>query len=231
VASITGGGASTGPFTGDYTFKLEWMRPNGRLSASAEYPLDSPENMDAIQIAVDKWEEYVILTDPKPGYKKPGEAKVTDGVFHGTQLDNTKDINTYGRIIIPRYWPRSYLDRPVPVTPTIETLRSNHPQRMADFRKAEAAILDMIDAIEASPLYEVENPETATFPLQDLAERMKAHISYPDADLRDRAEFDRNGTNAWIDPAKSGALFEYFFGFIPPNNDTGYVNGNGPFAF
>jgi hypothetical protein len=102
---------------------------------------------------------------------------------------------------------------------------------MADFRKAEAAILDMIDAIEASPLYEVENPETAPFPLQELAEVMKKHISYTNTALTDRVELDRRGADAWIDPAKSGALFEYFFGFIPPNDSTGYVNGNGPFAF
>ena len=67
-------------------------------------------------------------------------------------------------------------------------------------------------------------------PLWELADKMKKHISYT-LDLNDRTELDRNGTDAYINPAKSGGLFEYFFGFIPPNDDTWYVEGTGHFAF
>jgi hypothetical protein len=237
VANIAGTatGSGTGIFVGVYSYTLEWIRPDGILFPNGDYLLDSPENIAALNDALAVWIEYETLTDPLPGYKKPGEGKTTSGVFSGGKLDNSSAaINANGRLILPRYWPRSYLDRPIPVTPTIETWKSNRPQRAADFQSAVQDIQDMIDAIEASPLYELEDPAAGFAPLKKLHERMEAYSAYPDTELKDRTEFDippgGNGAG-FVDTTKSGPLFEYYFGFIPSNDGTWYLNAGGPFAF
>jgi hypothetical protein len=235
LARITGTDSDTGIFVGAHSYTLEWIRPNGRLFPNADYPLDSPENIEALNDALDVWMEYETLADPLPGYKKPGEGKTTSGVFSGGKLDNRyAAISANGRLILPRYWPRSYLDRPVPVTPTIETWMSNHEQRATDFQHAVQAIQDLIEDIKASPLYGLVDPEAGFAPLKTLQARMEAYIAYPDTELHDRTEFDippgGNGAG-FVDSTKSGPLFEYYFGFIPPNDGTWYLNAGGPFAF
>jgi hypothetical protein len=106
--------------------------------------------------------------------------------------------------------------------------------REEDFQKAVQDIQDLIDAIQASPLYGLVDPETDSAPLKELQARMEAYIAYPDTELHDRTEFDippgGNGAG-FVDSAKSGPLFEYYFGFIPPNDGTWYLNEGGPYAF
>jgi hypothetical protein len=237
VAKITGTvtDSGTGISVGSYSYALEWMMPPTKiLSPNAEYPLDSPENIAALNDALAVWREYETRTDPLPGYKLPGvEGKTTDGVFREGLLDNSPAALSDGRrLIIPRYWPRSYVDRPIPVTPTRETWMSNHEQRAADFLKARQAILDMIVLIVASPLYEVVDPATGSAPLQTLQARMEAYIDYPNV-LYDREYFDiaADGVSGTIDTAQSGPLFEYYFGYIPANDESGYVIADGPYAF
>jgi hypothetical protein len=237
VATITGieNTSGSGIFVGVYSYGLEWIRPNGRLSPNGDYPLDTPENIKALNDALDVWREYEILTDPLPGYKKAGEEKTTKGVFVTGKLDNTyATLSSRGRLIIPRYWPRSYVERPVPVDPTIETWLSNLPQRAEDFEAAEQAIRDMVDLIVASPLYELMDPETGFAPLKKLRERMEAYTAYPNINLEDRKELDippgGNGAG-FIDSTKSGPLYEYYFGHIPSKTEYLKTGDDATFAF
>ncbi|GHT45075.1 hypothetical protein AGMMS49965_21710 [Bacteroidia bacterium] len=124
-----------------------------------------------------------------------------------------------GDIIINRYCSES--DTP-PATLTAQS--ASLAQRRTAYKELVTQLSDLMTDMAASPLWDDLGTD-ATNPLRMLHTFIEGLITYPspltDAKLIDRTEFSVAGSSgdrqrATISAGETSALFEYYFGYVPP---------------
>jgi hypothetical protein len=199
----------------DYQFKLTEESVSGDL-----------DTIDKLKDVYDKWLDYVapmdalpFLSGGKTGSKVYSVWTESEG---GALLDNT------GQLVIPRYWDKAWGE-------LTKTNWTDHLDgRVTAFEAAKKRIEDQMAALKTSAFWEVsyeEDGDDPVFPLQKLHESMENFIKVPSTGLSDRGPWDKDerdeGSGMTIlNPAKTGPLYELYFGHIPAKNE--YVDQSNP---
>jgi hypothetical protein len=220
VASIvdsTGAQPEPGKTFGNYQFSLEWQGYSDDVNSSA--------NIETLKDTYKKWKEYESFVDARPFYPPSGGTIEKDYKVWTTDATPLLKNYTSGKqLVIQRYW-----------SPAWGTLnKANWTTHLVDrktaFEAAKEQIEKQIAQIKESDFYGVKDSVTNKYPLHDLADAMQAFIKVPaTAPYTDRGAWeaaDRNGEETIWNTAKTGPLYELYFGHIPET--TEYVEPGHP---
>jgi hypothetical protein len=210
VASIvdsTGAQPEAGKAFGNYQFKVEWQSYSGDVN--------SPANISVLKVTYSKWKEYESFVDARPFYPPSGGTIEKDyNVWTSDATPLLKNYTSGKQLVIQRYWATAW--------GTLNT--ANWTAHLADrktaFEAAKELIEKQIAAIKESDFYEVSYTEgTVVFPLKKLVEDMEKFIKVPPtAPYTDRGKWEnadrKDGETIW-NTAKTGPLYELYFGHIP----------------
>jgi hypothetical protein len=187
---------------------------------------------DSLQATSDKWDDFVDKLDPLPflvptgGGTKNYEVWIEDD--GKMVLDNS---GATGNLVIRRYW------KPAWGTLTVGTWPGTNAQRKAAFLEAKEKIEALMADLQASPYWNesYDDEGTTQFPLKELHASMGDFIKVPttgtlytDRGLWDKDDLYDNGSTSLV-PAKTGPLYELYFGHIPAKSE--YANQSGPFVY
>jgi hypothetical protein len=210
VANIPGGEPQSSVVSGDNQFSLQWQPSNDNT-------LDSPANISALKATYNKWDDYESFVDTLPFYRPTGEQSKQYEVW--VELDGNMALNNNasgGELVIRRYWNNEWGKL------TTATWTAKRTEREAAFKTAKAQIEKMMADIKESPFWNTsyEDDDGPVFPLQQLHARMGNFIKEPSAvtlytDRGTWGDDERSGAATILSPAKTGPLYELYFGHIP----------------
>jgi hypothetical protein len=229
VASIrdsNGNEPAAGVTSGNYRFEIKWE----------EYdytePLDSAENITALQAASTKWGEYKNLLEARPFYPPRPPLPWVGGLGGLGGSSNTFDVwyepstgvykldNNPGmmQLVIQRFW--------LPAWGTLTTANwaAHRADRVAAFKKARAQIETLMATVKASPFYDVVAPNTKEY-LHDLHDAMEQFIRVPASGLYTdygpwtAGNLASSGSSRYTTKLPSYPLYELYFGHIPEREE------------
>jgi hypothetical protein len=239
AAIVSGGGAESGSAENsitNYRFSLNWKYENTVLPAS--WSPEDPVIQDSIRDVLVEWEQFEKYTDPKPcdeaDSSNPKYDVIILGGMGGQVLENDNGTN----LVLRRCWPLNLTQQGT--APTRADWDASFDERVAEFKQTVKDIKAMMAALEKSPLFDVE--VDGELILAQVHKLMGEYIAFPpDPEnhtytAREKwvepTDLAADGSERWkfiYDPAQTGPLYEYYFGYAPEKMDYEKPDGKLPF--